>query len=93
MLQTPYDAQATLGWAMRQIPQVGLWGFRVYVAAWSPERANTAAAPMKSSSKNDLDLRFLNLDLQSLHSVKEAADTFPKLESRLDVLINNAGVS
>lgn len=47
---------------------------------------------MKSSSKHDLYLRFLNLDLRSLYRVKEAADTFPKLESRLHVVINNAGL-
>lgn len=42
---------------------------------------------------HDLDLRSLNLDLRSVHSVKEAADTFQKLESRLHVLVNNAGLS
>ena len=78
---------------MRQTLQVGLRRGRIYMAAWSPERVNTAAPPMKSSNKHDLDLRFLNLDLQSLNSAKEAADTFPKLESRLHILFNNAGLS
>ena len=48
---------------------------------------------MELSSKHDLDLRFLDLDLRSLHRVKEATDTFQKLESRLHVLVNNAGLS
>ena len=39
---------------------------------------------MKLSGKNDMDLRFLNRDLQSLHSVKKAAATIPKRESLLD---------
>lgn len=40
-----------------------------------------------------LDLRFLQLDLQNLKSVKAAAAAFKQREKRLDVLINNAGVS
>jgi NADP-dependent 3-hydroxy acid dehydrogenase YdfG len=39
-----------------------------------------------------LDLHFLKLDLQDLRSVKEAAMLFSYQESRLDILINNAGV-
>lgn len=40
-----------------------------------------------------LDLRFLQLDLQNLNSVKAAAVAFKQKEQRLDILINNAGVS
>ena len=47
---------------------------------------------MKASHNPSLDLHSLNLDLQSLQSVKEAADKFLKLESSLDILINNACV-
>lgn len=48
---------------------------------------------MRSSSKDDLDLGFPNLDLQSLDSVKEEASTFLKLESWLTILTKNTGVS
>ena len=48
---------------------------------------------MELSSKHDMDLRFLYLDLRSLQSVKEVADTYRKLESRLHVLVNNASLS
>jgi len=41
----------------------------------------------------DLRLATLIMDLQSLHSVKAAVDDLTKRESRLDLLINNAGVS
>lgn len=48
---------------------------------------------MKESSKLSLDLHFLEMDLQSLQSVKVAAEEFMKRESQLDLLINNASVS
>ena len=35
----------------------------------------------------------LEMDLQNLRSVKDGAERFMKQESRLDLLINNAGVS
>ncbi|KAK4692854.1 hypothetical protein P7C71_g4435, partial [Lecanoromycetidae sp. Uapishka_2] len=72
--------------------QLALHNARVYLAARSPERANKAIAQMKSSHKQNLDLHFLEIDLQSLQSVKSAADTFMKTETRLDLLINNAGI-
>ncbi|CAD7068811.1 unnamed protein product [Tilletia caries] len=37
-------------------------------------------------------LEYLPLDLSSLESVKKAAETFTKKETRLDILLNNAGV-
>lgn len=40
-----------------------------------------------------LDLHFLKLDLQDLQSVKATAAEFMSKEPRLDLLINNAGVS
>lgn len=48
---------------------------------------------MKASSAGTLDLHMLEMDLQNLRSVKEGAERFMKQESRLDLLINNAGVS
>lgn len=47
---------------------------------------------MKASCKVKLDLYPLDMDLQNLQSVKEGAEAFMRLESRLDILINNAGV-
>jgi len=72
--------------------QLALHGARVYVAARSPQRATKAIAQMKASRKEDLDVHFLEMDLQNLQSVKDTADQFMKTETRLDILINNAGV-
>jgi NADP-dependent 3-hydroxy acid dehydrogenase YdfG len=41
----------------------------------------------------DLDIHFLKLDLQDLQRIKDTAADFMSRESRLDLLINNAGVS
>ena len=47
---------------------------------------------LKASHKENLDLQALDLDLQNLQSVKDAAETFMSKEDRLDILINNAAV-
>lgn len=72
--------------------QLALHGARVYIAGRSPGRMNKAMEQMRASSVKQLDLHMLEMDLQSLTSVKEAAEAFKKQESRLDLLINNAGV-
>ena len=72
--------------------QLALHGARVYIAGRSPDRMKKAMEQMKASSAKQLDLHMLEMDLQSLVSVKEGAEAFMKQESRLDLLINNAGV-
>ena len=39
------------------------------------------------------EVKLLELDLGDLESVKKAAETFKRQESKLDVLWNNAGIS
>ncbi|KAL8626217.1 hypothetical protein Q9189_008104 [Teloschistes chrysophthalmus] len=65
---------------------------RVYIAARSSQRINEAISRMKAATPTELDLHPLIMDLQNLKSVKEAGDTFMEKESRLDILINNAGI-
>ena len=72
--------------------QLALHGARVYITGRSVERLNAAIEQMKTSSEQTLDLHMLEMDQQSLNSVKNGAETFMKQESRLDILINNAGV-
>ncbi|CAD6924527.1 unnamed protein product [Tilletia controversa] len=67
---------------------------RVYLACRSETRVGGAR---KDPGVVDVEevmgrLEYLPLDLSSLESVKKAAETFTKKETRLDILLNNAGV-
>ncbi|KAM8854506.1 dehydrogenase/reductase SDR family member 13-like [Synchiropus picturatus] len=66
-------------------------GARVILACRSKQRGETALVDVKreSGSKNVV---FMQLDLGSLQSVRSFAENFLRLETRLDILINNAGV-
>lgn len=65
----------------------------VYIASRSEERVNKAIEALnKGAGGQKLDLRFLQIDLQNLSSVKAAAASFAQRETRLDILVNNAGV-
>ena len=65
-------------------------GARVLLGCRSEEKANEAVRKIKAQHV-EADISWIPLDLASLKSVEEAADHV-KQESRLDALINNAGV-
>lgn len=52
-----------------------------------------AIQQMQDSHTKTLDVRPLRMDMVDLKSVKDAAEEFMKEEAKLDILINNAGVS
>ncbi|ATY63609.1 short-chain dehydrogenase [Cordyceps militaris] len=65
----------------------------VYVAARSQAKADAAIAAAQSAHPGSRGrLAFLAVDLADLRTVKPAADAFLARETRLDVLVNNAGV-
>ena len=64
---------------------------KIYLGARDESRAQRAIASIKSFVP-DAKIELLPLDLASLKSVKQAADTFTASSTRLDVLMNNAGV-
>ncbi|KAK7882706.1 hypothetical protein WMY93_028880 [Mugilogobius chulae] len=66
-------------------------GARVILACRSKERAEAAVYDIRRESGNNQVL-FMPLDLSSLQSVRDFAQTFLKTEPRLDFLVNNAGV-
>jgi len=64
---------------------------RVTIGVRNLERAKTALNIIKHKSP-DTDIRVMELDLADLSSIKKFTDKFKQAESRLDLLINNAGV-
>ena len=67
---------------------------RIYLAARSSTKSEKAISDLKEHNpklRAD-DIRFLQLDLASFESVKNAAREFLRQETRLDILINNAGI-
>jgi NAD(P)-dependent dehydrogenase (short-subunit alcohol dehydrogenase family) len=66
-------------------------GAKVYVACRNQEKALNAIERMKADGGTG-ELVYEQLDLASLRSVKAFADNVIKAESRLDLLINNAGI-
>jgi len=66
-------------------------GAKVYVACRNEEKALGAIKRMKAEGGTG-ELIYGHLDLASLSSVKEFSDKVLATESRLDLLVNNAGV-
>ncbi|XP_074535627.1 dehydrogenase/reductase SDR family member 13-like [Halichoeres trimaculatus] len=66
-------------------------GARVILACRSKQRGEAALEEVKRESGSS-QVVFMQLDLGSLKSVRSFAENFLKTESRLDLLINNAGI-
>ncbi|KAK2525635.1 hypothetical protein Q9966_011365 [Columba livia] len=67
-------------------------GARVVLAARSALRGEAAARRIRTETGN-AEVRFMQLDLASLRSVRAFASAFLRQEPHLHLLINNAGVS
>ncbi|KAL7773689.1 hypothetical protein CFE70_003655 [Pyrenophora teres f. teres 0-1] len=65
---------------------------RIYLAARTESKAREAITSIKSSVPNACEIVHLPLDLTSFSSIASAASTFKSQETRLDILINNAGI-
>lgn len=66
-------------------------GARVILACRNRDKAEAAIAEIQQET-GSTDVLYMQLDLASLKSVRCFAQTFLKTESRLDLLINNAGL-
>lgn len=64
---------------------------KIYLAC-RDETKTLAAIEEIQKETNNKNLHFLRLDLSSLAAIRECSKNFHELETRLDVLINNAGV-
>ncbi|OQE21248.1 hypothetical protein PENSTE_c012G02698 [Penicillium steckii] len=65
---------------------------KIYLAARFSARAEKAISDLKQLNPKFTNIQYLQLDLASFDSVKAAAAEFLRQESRLDILINNAGI-
>uniref|UniRef100_A0A3B4ZC54 Dehydrogenase/reductase SDR family member 13-like n=1 Tax=Stegastes partitus TaxID=144197 RepID=A0A3B4ZC54_9TELE len=66
-------------------------GGRVILACRNRDKAAAAITEIQQETGNS-EVLYMQLDLASLKSVRCFAETFLKAESRLDLLINNAGL-
>jgi NAD(P)-dependent dehydrogenase (short-subunit alcohol dehydrogenase family) len=71
------------------VKQLALNGFKVIMASRDPEMGHEAAQRLKESN---LDVSFVEMDIDNQESIHQAAITVNERYGRLDVLINNAGV-
>ena len=81
-------ANAGLGFETAKV--LAAKGGRILMGCRSEERAEAAIEAIKQETP-EADLAFVELDQANLSSVKKAAKKAAK-ESRLDVLVNNAGI-
>lgn len=69
---------------------VAVGGYRVVMACYRPQKAESVCRMLKSETGNQC-LEVLGIDLSSLSSVAAFAETMLKREERVDLLMNNAG--
>ena len=72
--------------------EIAKLGAKVYMACRSLDSANKAKEEIIKETKNE-NVFVRELDLASIESINKFAASFKNEESRLDVLINNAGIS
>ncbi|KIJ51185.1 hypothetical protein M422DRAFT_157943 [Sphaerobolus stellatus SS14] len=90
-LITGANSSSGIGWHVAQ--HLALNGAKVYVGARSEDKAISAIEEMKQESGGkSLDLHPFVVELSDLKAVKAATDNFLQKETRLDILINNAGL-
>jgi len=68
-------------------------GAKVYMAARNESKATAAISQLEREGLGDGSVHFLHCNLPDPHAAKRAAETFLKLEERLDILVNNAAMA
>lgn len=72
--------------------EIAKLGAKVYMACRSLDSANEAKKEIIKETKNE-KVFVLELDLVSVDSINKFVKSFKEKESRLDILINNAGIT
>lgn len=82
---------ANRGLGKEAAKEIAKLGAKVYLACRSIDSANQAREEIIRESKNE-DVFVKELDLASMESIRRFVNSVKEEESKLDVLINNAGV-
>jgi len=82
---------ATSGFGKETARVLAAKGAHVYVCARTQAKGDAVVAEIKKETPA-AQLAVIEIDLESLESVRKAAAEFKKLKKPIDVLINNAGV-
>ncbi|KAK5719368.1 hypothetical protein LTR15_007891 [Elasticomyces elasticus] len=80
------------GLGKETVLQLSKHSAHIYLAARTESKARAAITEIKLVVPN-ADITFLQLDLSSFASVKQAAKNFLAQSDRLDVLVDNAGIA
>ncbi|KAF2968054.1 hypothetical protein GQX73_g5517 [Xylaria multiplex] len=67
-------------------------GARCFVLVRNPAKAQPLVADIIKSTKGNGKIEIIEMDLDSLDSVRNAAQQFLQMSSQLNVMINNAGI-
>ncbi|GGA49930.1 SDR family NAD(P)-dependent oxidoreductase [Paenibacillus physcomitrellae] len=89
MKQTAFVTGANKGIGFEIVQQLGEAGWKVLLGARDAERGNAAAAELTSKG---MDVEFVQIDMNDLTSIEQAARTIKEKYSDLKLLINNAGM-
>lgn len=87
MKKTAFVTGANKGIGIEIVRQLSEAGWKVILGARSAERGEAAVSELTS-----LDVEFIQIDMDDLKSIEQAADTINKNYPDLLLLINNAGM-
>lgn len=80
-----------IGLGFETVKAIASRGAHTILAARNPQKGQSAVAALLQENPS-AKITFLQLDLASLKSVRSAAEIFSAEYSKLDILINNAGI-
>jgi len=89
MKKTAFVTGANKGIGFEIVKQLSEAGWKVILGARSTERGEAAVSELTSKG---LDVEFVQVDIESLESIEQAANTIQQNYPDLKLLINNAGM-
>jgi NAD(P)-dependent dehydrogenase (short-subunit alcohol dehydrogenase family) len=83
---------ATSGIGIETLRAIHATGAKIFITARSMEKADATIKDIRSTSAGKGEIIPIEMDLESLKSVRKGAEEFLSKSSQLNVLINNAGI-